>query len=163
MWWRCFIRCLICTNIYVALIVFSHSHYGLCKQFCRVVYIIPYAWCCGQRDVYTSCWGCIHKHQHTNCDYVLHLHHSDVWWWILGVKQCIATRLYPKITRHFIKLLCYYIRTRRIIWTFWVQICRDYHLNSIYIYYCCFWLFVFCYVILYAICVCCKIMCICMK
>ena len=37
-----------------------------------------------------------------------------------------------------------YIRTGRIIWTFKFQISNDYHLNSIYIYYCCFWLFVVC-------------------
>ena len=42
---------------------------------------------------------------------VLQLHHSDVWWWILVVKQCMATQLYPKMPRHFIKLLCYYIWT----------------------------------------------------
>ena len=33
--------------------------------------------------------------------------------------------------------------TSRIIWTFWIQICSDYHLNSIYIYYCCFCRFCF--------------------
>ena len=27
---------------YVALTVFSHSHYGYCKSFCRIDYIIPY-------------------------------------------------------------------------------------------------------------------------
>ena len=37
----------------------------------------------------------------------------------------------------------------------------DYHLNSIYIYYCCFWLVVFCYVLLcISLCVYCKFMCI---
>ena len=29
------------------------------------------------------------------------------------------------------------------MWTFWIQICSDYHLNSIYNYYCCIWLFGF--------------------
>ena len=42
MWWRLFVRYLDCTYIYVALTVFSHSHYGYCKSFCRVDYVIPY-------------------------------------------------------------------------------------------------------------------------
>ena len=38
---------------------------------------------------------------------------------------------------------------------------NNYHLNSIYIYYCCFWLVVFCYVLLcISLCVYCKFMCI---
>ena len=28
---------------YVALTVFSHSHYGYCKSYCRIDYVIPYA------------------------------------------------------------------------------------------------------------------------
>ena len=47
-------------------------------------------------------------------------------------------------------------RTRIIIWTFWIQICSDYHLNSIYIYYCYIWLVGFCYLIMYTISVYCK-------
>ena len=43
---------------------------------------------------------------------------------------------------------------------FFFQICSDYHLNFIYIYYCCIWLVVFCYVIMNAICVYCKFTCI---
>ena len=31
MWWRLFIKCLLCTYTYVALTVFNHSHYGYCK------------------------------------------------------------------------------------------------------------------------------------
>ena len=27
----------------VALTVFSHSHYGYCKSYCRIDYVIPYA------------------------------------------------------------------------------------------------------------------------
>ena len=47
MWWRLFIKCLLCTYIYVALTVYMHFHYGYYKPFCRVDYVIPYAWCCG--------------------------------------------------------------------------------------------------------------------
>ena len=48
-------------------------------------------------------------------------------------------------------------RTRRIIWTFWIQMCSDY----IIIYYCYIWLVGFCYVIMYTILsVYCKFMCI---
>ena len=36
-----FSRYLHCTYMYVALTVFSHSHYGYCKSFCRIDYIIP--------------------------------------------------------------------------------------------------------------------------
>ena len=43
---------------------------------------------------------------------------------------------------------------------FKIQIYIDYHLNSIYLSYRCFWLFVLCYVIMYAMCVYCKFMCI---
>ena len=39
------------------------------------------------------------------------------------------------------------------------QICSDHHLNLIYIYYCCFWLFELCYVIMSIICVHCIYMC----
>ena len=42
-------------------------------------------------------------------------------------------------------------RTRSIIWTFWVQMCSDYHSNSIYIYYSYIWLVGFCYAIMYTI------------
>ena len=62
---------------------------------------------------------------------------------------------FQKIFGHYI-----IIGEAELLWTFWIQICRDYHLNSIYISYCCFWLFVFCSVIMYAICVYCKFMCI---
>ena len=41
----------------------------------------------------------------------------------------------------------------------WIQICSDYHLNSIYIYYCYIWMIGFCYVIMYTISVYCKFMC----
>ena len=37
-----FIKYLHCTYIYVALTVFSHSHYGYCKSYCRIDYVIPY-------------------------------------------------------------------------------------------------------------------------
>ena len=57
----------------------------------------------------------------------------------------------------------FYVGTRssRIIWTAFVlfQICSDHHLNLIYIYYCCFWLFELCYVIMSIICVHCIYMC----
>ena len=41
-WWGLFIKYLHCTYIYVALTVFSHSHYGYCKSYCRIDYVIPY-------------------------------------------------------------------------------------------------------------------------
>ena len=62
--WSLLIKCLLCTYIYVALTVLSNYYDGYCKPFCRVDYVIPYAWCCGQRDVYTSHWGYIHQHEH---------------------------------------------------------------------------------------------------
>ena len=81
--------------------------------------------------------------------------------------KTVHTQLYPKMMRNINKLLCYYIltvyyiRTSGIIWTFWIQIYSDYHLNSIYIYYCCIWLVVFCYVLLcIPLCVYCKFTCI---
>ena len=40
-WWGLFVRYLHYTYMYVALTVFSHSHYGYCKSFCRIDYIIP--------------------------------------------------------------------------------------------------------------------------
>ena len=61
-------------------------------------------------------------------------------WWEISMNFCVI-----------IFWTLYYIRTSKIIWTFWIQIYSDYHLNSIYIYYSCFWLFLFCYVIMYAI------------
>ena len=70
----------------------------------------------------------------------------------------MPNQLYPKMMRNFNKLLCYYILDA-ILYSD-KQIYSDYHLNSIYIYYCCFWLFVFCYVIMYAIYVYCKFICI---
>ena len=36
-----FIKCILCTYIYVALTVFMHSHYGYYKPLCRVDYVIP--------------------------------------------------------------------------------------------------------------------------
>ena len=41
-WWGLFVRYLHCTYIYMALTVFSHSHYGYCKSFCRVDCVILY-------------------------------------------------------------------------------------------------------------------------
>ena len=40
-WWGLFVRYLHCTYMYVALTVSSHSHYGYCKSFYRIDYIIP--------------------------------------------------------------------------------------------------------------------------
>ena len=36
-WWGLFVRYLHCTYMYVALTVFSNSHYGYCKSFCRLI------------------------------------------------------------------------------------------------------------------------------
>ena len=92
---------------------------------------------------------------------------SDTLLWCLVVNssgKTVSIQLYPKMMRNFNKILCYYIwtlyyiRTGGIIWTFCIQIYSDYHLNYIYIYYCCIWLVVFCYGIKYAICVYCKFM-----
>ena len=73
--------------------------------------------------------------------------------------------MYPTLPRTSNKLVyhiwtIYSIRSSRIIWTFFLfQICSDHHLNLIYIYYCCFWLFELCYVIMSIICVHCIYMC----
>ena len=97
---------------------------------------------------------------------VFQIHYFEVWWGNSSGKT-VLTQLCPKMMRNFNKLVCYYIwklyyiRTSGIIWTFWIQIYSDYHLNSIYIYYSCFWLVVFCYVLLcISLCVYCKFMCI---
>ena len=94
---------------------------------------------------------------------------ADTFVWCLLVNssgETVSTQLYPKFLRNFDKLLCYfiwtlyYIRTRRNIWTFFIKICSDYHLNSIYIYYCCIWLVVFYCVSMYTISLYCKFLCI---
>ena len=41
-WWGLFIKYLHCTYIYVGLTVFSHSHYGYCKSYFWIDYVIPY-------------------------------------------------------------------------------------------------------------------------
>ena len=87
--------------------------------------------------------------------------------WLVGHSsgKTVLTQLCPRMMRNFNKLVCYYIwklyyiRTSGIIWTFGFKFYSDYHLNSIYIYYCCFWLVVFCYVLLcISLCVYCKFM-----
>ena len=91
MWWRLFIECLLCTYIYMALTAFRHSHHGCCKPFCRVDCVIPYAWCCGHKGVYTSRMR-LHSPTRTPTQLavycVFQIHYSDVWWWIIRVKQC---------------------------------------------------------------------------
>ena len=97
---------------------------------------------------------------------VLQIYLSDVWWWILRLKQCpikciqICWEIFDKLLCYYIWTL-FYIRTRRIIMDFlFIKICSDYHLNSIYIYYCWIWKVVFCCVIMFTICVYCKFVCI---
>ena len=169
MWWRLFIKCLLCTYIYVAPTVLMHSHYGYCKPFCRVDYVIPYAWCCSQRDVYISRWGLIHQHEHQTqlavyC--VFQIHYFDGWCEILLVKLCllncvqgwweISINLCVIIFGNYIKF-----GQAELYGLFGFKFYSDYHLNPIYIYYCCFWLVVFCYVLLcISLCVYCKFMCI---
>ena len=71
--------------------------------------------------------------------------------------EIVPTKLYPKMLRNFNKrLLLLYLDTilyseKHTYMDFWIKIRSDYHLNSIYISYCCFWLFVICYVIMYVI------------
>ena len=127
-----------------------------CKSSCRVDCVIPYVWCCGMvappdKVAFTN------KNTNTINDALCI---SDTLLWCLVVNfsgKTVPTQLYPKMMRNFNKLLCYYIwtlyyiRTSRIIWTFWIQIYSDNQLNSIYIYYCCIWLVVFCYIIMYTI------------
>ena len=155
--WRLLIKCQLCTYIYVTLTVFRHSHYGYCKQLCSVDYVIPYAWCCGQIDVYTSWWGCIHQH---DTNRISGVYFGYIRLMVGGefLGETVPTQLCPKILRNFNKRLCYYIWTGRIIWTFLFKF--DYHLNLIEISYCCFCLFVFYYVIMNAIWVYSKFMCI---
>ena len=51
-------------------------------------------------------------------------------WWLVGhsSSKTVLTQLCPRLMRNFNKLVCYYIwklyyiRTSRIIWTFWIQI-----------------------------------------
>ena len=74
--------------------------------------------------------------------------------------ETVPTQLYPKMLLCYYIWILYYIWTSRIIWIFYIQICSDYHLNSIYIYCCCIWLVMFCYVIMYGMWVYCKFKCI---
>ena len=87
--------------------------------------------------------------------------------WLVGHSsgKTVLTQLCPRMMRNFNKLVCYYIGNYIIFgqaelyglfgFKFY------YHLNSIFIYYCCFWLVVFCYVLLcISLCVYCKFMCI---
>ena len=169
MWWRLFIKCLLCTYIYVGL-DYIHA-FSL-----WILWTILQSWI--RHSICLMLWleESLHPAMRlptptrtptqlaVYC--VLQIHLSDVWWWILLVKECPLDCIQRR-WKIFNKLLCYYIghyiifRTRRIIWTFWIQICSDYNLNSMYIYYCYIWLVGFCYVIMYTILsVYCKFMCI---
>ena len=156
-WWILFIRYLHCTYIYGALTVFCHSHYGYCKSFCMFDCIIPYMLDVVVRGMITPPDQIAFTNTNTISG-VLYI--SDTLLWCLVVNssgKTVSTRLYPKMMRNVHTLLCYYIwtlyyiRTSWIMWIVWVQIYSDYHLNYIHMYYCFFWLFVFCYVIMYAI------------
>ena len=117
-WLILLIKCLLSTCIYVALTVFSHSHYWYCQPFCRIDYIIPYAWWCEHRDMYTS-----RSPTRTPTKLAMYICLQFGGDHLFGLKQYLPIQLYPKM-RHFNKLLCYYIwtlyyiRTDIIIWTF---------------------------------------------
>ena len=80
-------KCLLCTYIYVALTVFRHSHRGCCKPLYSVDCVIPYDWCYGHKDVYTSRMR-LHSPTQLAVYCVFQIHYSDVLWWIIRVKQC---------------------------------------------------------------------------
>ena len=94
-------------------------------------------------------------------------HYFDGWWEIILVKLCLLNCVqgWWEISIN----LCVIIFGNYIIFgqaellygLFGFKFYSDYHLNYIYIYYCCFWLVVFCYVLLcISLCVYCKFMCI---
>ena len=101
--WRLFIECLLCTYIYVALTVFRHSHHGCCKPFCRIDCVIPYAWFCVHKDVYTSRMS-LHSPTWTPTPLAMYcvfqIHYSDVWRWIIWVKQCPLNSIIDAETFH---------------------------------------------------------------
>ena len=88
---------------------------------------------------------------------VLQIYLSVVWWWILRVKQCPLNCI-KRCWEIFNQLMCYYILilyytsdTQNYMDVLGFKFAVDYHLNSIYIYYCYIWLVGFCYVIMYTI------------
>ena len=164
MWWGLFVRYLHCTYIYVALTVFSHSHYGYCKSFCRIDDKIPCLM------LWSEGWLPLPIRLHTPTQLTMYcvfqIHYFDGWWDILRVKLCLLNCVHGwwEISIN----LCVIIFGNYIIFgqaelygLFGFKFYSDYHLNYIYIHYCCFWLVVFCYVLLcISLCVYCKFMCI---
>ena len=103
-WWGLFIKYLHCTYIYVALTVFNHSHYGYCKSYCRIDYVIPYA---VVRGMVTP----PDEIEFTNTiSGVLCISDALLWCLVLNSSdKTVPTQLYPKMMRNFNELLCYYI------------------------------------------------------
>ena len=138
MWWRLFIECLLCTYIYVALTVFRHSHHGCCTSFCSVDCVIPYAWFCVHKDVYTSRMS-LHSPTRTPTQLAMYrvfqIHYSDVWCWIIRVKQTVPPQLYPTcwdISINFVLLkFGHYILFGQAELYGFFQICSDYNDLSI--------------------------------
>ena len=90
---------------------------------------------------------------------VFQIHYFDGWWEILLVKLCLLNCVqgWWEISIN----LCVIIFGNYIIFgqaelygLFGFKFYSDYHLNSIYIYYCCFWLcFVMCYYVYHYVCI----------
>ena len=149
-------------HIYVARTIFNHSPCGYWKHVCRVTCMMWSEVC------YPTRWyGWFHMH------FVRYI--STVFWrrislmlrvnsrgttTVQGSQQCIQ-----RCQEHPINLCIifgqYILFDQAELYGLFVlfQICSDHHLNLIYIYYCCFWLFELCYVIMSIICVHCIYMC----
>ena len=108
------------------------------------------------RGMFTPCNEIAFTNTNTNTiSCVLCIANTFVWCLVVNSSgETVSTELYPEMLRNVQINVC------RLIWTFWILICSDYHLNSIYIYYCYIWLVGFWYVIMYTISLYCKCMCI---
>ena len=118
-------RYLHCTYMYVALTVFSHSHYGYCKSSAGL--IIQYQMF---DAVIRGMVAPPDKVSYTNTINNVLCISDTLLSWLVGNSsgKTVLTQLCPRMMRNFNKLVCYYIwklyyiRTSGIIWTFWIQI-----------------------------------------
>ena len=119
MWWRLFERYLHCTYIYVALTVFSYSHYdivnhsaGLIMSYHMFDAVIRGMVAPPDKVAYTN-----------TINDVLCISDTLLSCLVMNSSgKIVPNQLYPKMMRNFNKLVCYYIWTSGIIWTFWIQI-----------------------------------------